>query len=83
MANIKFSGFPSVTDFTELVGLQFSDNGRITKADLKTALGIEAAESTIVNLESTVTDFETTLSHFVYNPETDKLEADRAIRDYS
>ena len=79
MANIKFSGFPSVTDFTELVGLQFSDNGRITKADLKTALGIEAAESTIVNLESTVSDFENTLSHFVYNPETDKLEADRAI----
>ena len=56
MANIKFSGFPSVTDFTELVGLQFSDNGRITKADLRTALGIEAAESAITNLESTVSD---------------------------
>ena len=56
MANIKFSGFPSVTDFTELVGLQFSDNGRITKADLKTALGIDAAESTIVSLESTVSE---------------------------
>mgnify|MGYP003649161884 CR=1 FL=1 len=56
MANIKFSGFPSVTDFTELVGLQFSDNGRITKADLRTALGIEAAESAITNLESAVSD---------------------------
>ena len=79
MANIKFSGFPSVTDFTELVGLQFSDNGRITKADLKTALGIEAAESSIVSLESTVNEFEPTLNHFKYNPVTDKLEADRAI----
>ena len=56
MANIKFSGFPSVTDFTELVGLQFSDNGRITKADLRIALGIEAAESSIVSLESAVSD---------------------------
>jgi len=79
MANIKFSGFPSVTDFTELVGLQFSDNGRITKADLKTALGIDDAESSIVSIESTVTGHENTLSHFTYDPASDKLVADRAI----
>jgi len=38
--SIKFSEFTAVTDFTELVGLSASDNGKITKADLKIALGV-------------------------------------------
>ncbi len=65
MKNIKFSDFASVTDFTELVGLQLGNNGKITKEALKTALGLDVTGAT--------------LDHFKYNPITDKLEADRAI----
>ena len=65
MKNIKFSDFASVTDFTELVGLQLGNNGKITKEALKTALGLDVTGAT--------------LDHFKYNPVTDKLEADRAI----
>tara|TARA_R110002167_G_scaffold360714_1_gene578471 strand:+ start:6007 stop:6402 length:396 start_codon:yes stop_codon:yes gene_type:complete len=47
--SIKFSEFTAVTDFTELVGLSASDNGKITKADLKTILGVTQLEGMITS----------------------------------
>ncbi len=38
--SIKFSEFTAVTDFTDLVGLSAADNGKITKENLKLALGV-------------------------------------------
>ena len=47
--SIKFSEFTAVTDFTELVGLSASDNGKITKADLKSILGVTQLEGMITS----------------------------------
>ena len=47
--SIKFSEFTAVTDFTELVGLSASDNGKITKADLKTILGVTQLEGMVTS----------------------------------
>lgn len=47
--SIKFSEFTAVTDFTELVGLSASDNGKITKADLKTILGVTQLEAMVTS----------------------------------
>ena len=42
--SIKFSEFTAVSDFTELVGLSSADNGKITKENLKLALGVITQE---------------------------------------
>ena len=47
--SIKFSEFTAVTDFTELVGLSASDNGKITKADLKSILGVTQLEAYVTS----------------------------------
>ena len=47
--SIKFSEFTAVTDFTELVGISASDNGKITKADLKTALGVTQLDAYVTS----------------------------------
>lgn len=47
MGNIKFTGFTPVTDFTELVGIESNSNAKITKAALKTALGIDDIETSV------------------------------------
>tara|TARA_R110000787_G_scaffold78554_1_gene171807 strand:- start:13 stop:423 length:411 start_codon:yes stop_codon:yes gene_type:complete len=47
--SIKFSEFTAVTDFTELVGLSASDNGKITKADLKTIIGLTQLEGMVTS----------------------------------
>ena len=47
--SIKFSEFTAVTDFTELVGLSASDNSKITKADLKSILGVTQLEAYVTS----------------------------------
>lgn len=51
MANKKFSDFASNADIDVVVGLKSGTNSRITKAALKTTLGIDAIEGDITTIE--------------------------------